>query len=30
MDSLLDLIQLADERALGRALAVELVWRRLL
>ncbi|KZC18579.1 MULTISPECIES: hypothetical protein [Rhodanobacter] len=30
MDSLLDLIQLADERALGRALAVEVVWRRLL
>lgn len=30
MDSLLDLTQLADERALGRALSVEVVWRRLL
>ncbi|MFC5524286.1 asparagine synthase [Rhodanobacter ginsengisoli] len=30
MDSLLDLTQLADERALGRALAVEVVWRRIL
>lgn len=29
MDSLLDLTQLADERALGRALSVELVWRKL-
>lgn len=29
-DSLLDLTQLADDRALGRALAVEVVWRRLL
>jgi asparagine synthase (glutamine-hydrolysing) len=30
MDSLLDLTQLADDRALGRALAVEVVWRRIL
>lgn len=30
MDSLLDLRQLADDRALGRALAVEVVWRRIL
>lgn len=30
MDSLLDLKQLADERALDRALAVEVVWRRIL
>jgi asparagine synthase (glutamine-hydrolysing) len=30
MDPLLDLARLPDERALGRALAVEVVWRRLL
>ncbi|MEO5811274.1 MAG: asparagine synthase [Rhodanobacter sp.] len=30
MESLLDLTQLADDSALGRALAVELVWRRIL
>ncbi len=30
MDSLLDLTQLTDERALGRALAIEVVWRRML
>jgi len=30
MDPLLDLAQLADDRALGRALAVEVVWRRIL
>lgn len=30
MDSLLDLTRLADERALGRALSVEVAWRRLL
>ena len=30
MDSLLDLTQLADDRALGRALAIEVVWRRIL
>lgn len=30
MDSLLDLTQLSDGRALDRALAVEVVWRRLL
>jgi asparagine synthase (glutamine-hydrolysing) len=29
MDSLLDLEQLPDDRALGRALAVEVVWRRI-
>jgi asparagine synthase (glutamine-hydrolysing) len=29
MDSLLDLGQLPDDRALGRALAVEVVWRRI-
>lgn len=29
MDSLLDLAQLPDDRALGRALAIETVWRRL-
>ncbi|MCW0200504.1 MAG: asparagine synthase [Rhodanobacter thiooxydans] len=30
MDQLLDLTQLVDDRALGRALAVEVVWRRIL
>lgn len=30
MDPLLDLAQLADDHALGRALAIEVVWRRLL
>jgi asparagine synthase (glutamine-hydrolysing) len=30
MDSLLDLTQLADDCALGRALAIEVVWRRIL
>lgn len=30
MDSLLDLNQLSDDGALGRALAIEVVWRRLL
>lgn len=30
MDSLLDLTKLSDNRALGRALAIEVVWRRLL
>lgn len=29
MDSLLDLTQLTDERALARALSIEVVWRRL-
>lgn len=29
VDSLLDLRQLADDRALGRALSVELVWRKM-
>jgi asparagine synthase (glutamine-hydrolysing) len=29
MDSLLDLTQLADEQALGRALSIEVAWRRL-
>ena len=30
MDSLLDLTQLVDDRALGRAVAVEVAWRRIL
>jgi asparagine synthase (glutamine-hydrolysing) len=30
MDALLDLAQLADDRALGRAVAVEIAWRRIL
>lgn len=30
MDPLLDLAQLADDRALGRALAIEVAWRRIL
>jgi asparagine synthase (glutamine-hydrolysing) len=30
MDALLDLAQLVDDRALGRAVAVEIAWRRIL
>jgi asparagine synthase (glutamine-hydrolysing) len=30
IDPLLDLAKLADDRALGRALAIEMVWRRIL